>query len=103
MTVFRVNVDRDFAKVVKKGPTRVKDKELVRALKEFGSLDDLTKALNKLESLSWYYVQKARNVYKVCDKRLKGKGLSKDDKGELLFIRKKAYDFTMSLKKKGFV
>ena len=48
MTIFRVDTDRDFAKVVKKGPTRVKDKELVRALKEFRSLDDLTKALNEL-------------------------------------------------------
>ena len=103
MTGFRVNIDRDLFELVAKGPKRVKDKELVRALKSFRKLDDLRKALEDLEQLGAIYVKDARNVYAICDKRLKDKGLSKDDKGELLFIRKKAYEFTMSLKKLGVV
>ncbi len=103
MTIFRVNVDRDLAQVVKKGPKRIKDKELERALKEFRSLDKLRDALEALEKMSKWYVEDSRKVYSICDKRLKDKGLSKDDKAELLFIRKKAYEFTMSLKKAGFI
>ena len=103
MTVFRVNVDRDLAQVVKKGPKRIKDKELERALKEFRYLDDYTDALYKLETFVNLNVERARSVYSICDKRLRDKSLSKDDKGELLFIRKKAYEFTMTMKKVGFI
>lgn len=103
MTIFRVNADRDMAEVVKKGPKRIKDKELEKALKEFRDLDKWRSALRDLEYLSDLNVKRARTVYSICDKRLKDKGLSKDDKGELLFIRKKAYEFTMTMKKLGFV
>ena len=61
----------------------------------------MRKILFELKAMSAAYVKDARNVYTICDKRLKDKGLSKDDKEELLFIRKKAYDFTMTLKNAG--
>lgn len=101
MTIFRIDVDQDLAKIVEKGPKRLKDKELEKALKEFHKLDGLRDILRDLKAMSDAYVKDARNVYTICDKRLKDKTLSKDDREELLFIRKKAYDFTMTLKKAG--
>ena len=103
MTIFRVDIDRDLATIVKKGPKRIKDKELEKALKEFRSIDDLIAKLRDMESYVKSNVGYSRNIYSICDKRLKQKGLSKDDKEELLFIRKKAYDFTMQMKKLGFI
>ena len=103
MTIFRVNIDRDLATIAKKGPKRIKDKELEKALKEFQGIKEMISQLREMESYVKINVQAARKIYSICDKRLKEKGLSKDDKGELVFIRKKAYDFTMQMKKLGFI
>ncbi len=103
MTIFRVDTDRDLAKLVEKGPKRIKDKELEKALKEFRSIKDLISKLRDMEYDVSINVKNARNIYSICDKRLKQKELSKDDKEELLYIRKKAYDFTMQMKKLNFI
>ena len=103
MTIYRVDTDRDLAEIVKKGPKRVKDPELEKALKELRYLDKWRTALEELKYFSKSNVEKARKVYTICDTRLKEKGLSKDDEGELLAIRKIAYDFTMQMKKAGFI
>lgn len=98
MTIFRVNEDRDLPMVVK----RIKDPALEKASKIFfKDLGEIRKKLLDVEMKGSKAMKKSREVYTLCDKALKKKGLGREDKADLVRLRKMSYDFTNELKRLG--
>lgn len=99
MTIFRVNIDRDQARVVKS--LKEKDPELPKLIDEWAkvtnSFDDVLKKHGPK------IMQMSRRVYKLTDTKLKemarDKKADKDDLQTVKHLRKQAYDLTMHIKK----
>lgn len=98
MTVFRVNVDRDAPLIVK----RIKDPAVEKAGKIFfKELLEIRSKFWEIDRLGSKALKRSRDVYKICDKALKKKDISKQDKEDLLGLRKLSYEFSNELKKLG--
>ena len=100
MTVFRVNIKRDRAAVVKLFGK--KDRELVKITEDWN--DGCGKYAYMIEHLGKDVIKRSRKVYAAADKRIKELSKNKkniDDVATLLNLRKTSYDMTMALKKLG--
>lgn len=95
MTVFRVKSDQK-PFVVK----TIKDSEIEKLTKDWDkTIGPFEKSLNELRVFGDSAIAVARACYTATDKKLKDKTLTKDQKAELLDLRKRAYTFTTEMKK----
>jgi ribosome-binding ATPase YchF (GTP1/OBG family) len=100
MTVFRVDVEKDVATVVKE----LKSKDIEKATDAWGkSAGALISAHARAVKSSQEAVKYARRLYTIYDNRLKDPALDPAKRKAVLETRKAAYDFTMSLKNQGLI
>lgn len=98
MTIFRVKPDQK-PFVVK----TINDVEIKKLVKDWDkALGPFEKSLGELQVFGDIAIAMARECYKLTDKKLKDKTLTKPQKKELLDLRKRAYSFTTEVKKISF-
>lgn len=98
MTIFRVNYEKDQPIVLR----QLRDPAVARLNKQWqDEFADFAALVTKIELSGSKLVRASRAVYGAADTKLKDPGVSKEDKEELLKLRKRSYDFTNSLKSMG--
>lgn len=84
--------------------TKVKNPKIEKLVDNWDkTMGPFEKSLYELIGFGKVVIPIAREVYKQTDKMLKDKSLSKEEKAELLELRKRAYSFTMEVKKLSLI
>lgn len=99
MTIYRVKPEQK-PFVVK----TINDAEIKKLVESWDkSMGPFEKSLNELQGFGKIAIGMARECYKLTDKKLKDKTLTKQQKVELLDLRKRAYAFTTEVKKLNLI